>query len=344
MASSKDNQQLDEDMLEALYGPQKEWHEDEPAYMGWKAEALIPRDYTPEHMKEAFILWNMPEEAYPDTPDVNYELTTTNPDAQEAGVIHVHLWSQAFRTYPKHTKHAHWSFWCSPQCEALGAVPNPLFKGSKVKATGYNHSSAVLAWGEAKMLAGWTDEVFAIDWHQQFRDEQDAIGVAKPILPAQVLNEFIFIEWPTVHEIVGGFHLVEDVQHSADIGVQAGPQWNPFGRGAQAQAPLPELHDIQAPASSTIGDDDPHTPTSEEPNATRCHQEPHLLVDGLQESGNHQDESGVDIDGWIADWCSERPGGLEMPGGQSEDVHDDRADWVLPTAFGPDSSLDAGGT
>ena len=44
----------------------------------------------------------------------------------------------------------------------------------------------------------------------------------------------------------------------------------------------------------------------------------------------------------MADLCS--PGGLEMPGGQSEDVHDDSADWVLPTAFGPDSSLDASGT
>ena len=90
MASSSGSQQLDEDVLEELYGPQKEWHEDEPTYEGWKAVSLIPRNYTPGDMKEAFLLWKFPEEAYPDAPDVNYVLThNTNPDAEDVANQHL---------------------------------------------------------------------------------------------------------------------------------------------------------------------------------------------------------------------------------------------------------------
>ena len=105
MASSSGNHGIiDEDMLEELNGPQKEWKEHEQTFLGDTAESLIPIDYTPDDIIEAFILWSFPAEAYPATPEINYTLTLkTHPDA-EGQVIHVHLLRQAFRTYPKHKK------------------------------------------------------------------------------------------------------------------------------------------------------------------------------------------------------------------------------------------------
>ena len=95
---------IDEDMLEELYGTQNEWKEHEPEFLCDNAESLIPIDYTPDDIKEAFMLWSFPAEAYPATPEINYTLTLkTHPDA-EGQVIHVHLRRQAFRTYPKHKK------------------------------------------------------------------------------------------------------------------------------------------------------------------------------------------------------------------------------------------------
>ena len=140
----------------------------------------------------------------------------------------------------------------------------------------------MLAFGEAKMLAGWEDEVFAIDWRQQFKDDQYSIGNEKHVFP-QVLNEFIIINWPIVQEIVDGFNVLQvDALHNVDTGMQV---W-------KAQAPLPELHDIQAPAISTNVDDSHH-----EPNASPISAEEMLGT-------NPQDESD-DIAGWIAEWCSD---------------------------------------
>ena len=159
-----------EETAEEKFGPQREWKERVKEYMGPTAESLIPHDYTPSDIMEAFQLWSFPPEAYPANPDVNYILKMPSPaeDDEQHTDIHVYLFRQAFRTYPKHQKHAHWSFWCSPQFEEVGVVKNPLCIGRVVNDSGYNHSSAYLAWGEAQILAGWQDDVFALEWHNNF--------------------------------------------------------------------------------------------------------------------------------------------------------------------------------
>jgi hypothetical protein len=72
----------------------------------------------------------------------------------------------------------------------------------------------VLAFGEAKLLAGWEDDAFAVDWHIQFKaDQKDAFP--------HILSEYIMINMPIVKEIVDGFNVLEvDALHSADIGMQ----------------------------------------------------------------------------------------------------------------------------
>jgi len=139
---------IDEEQQQKLYGPQQEWEphptDVEPEFIGACAESLIPRVFTKDDILQAFDLWDFPKEAYPENPEVVYTLQNqTNPEGTES--ILVLLWKQAFKTKPLHKKHAHWSFWTSPQCGDLGAVENPCWYN--VQESGYNHSSAVLAFG-----------------------------------------------------------------------------------------------------------------------------------------------------------------------------------------------------
>ena len=185
-----------EETLEATFGPQREWQECVTGFIGSNAESLIPADCTPDDIMEAFELWSFPPEAYPANPgDVTYTLKMPShaedaEDAQDAD-IHVFLLRQAFRTKPKHQKHGHWSFWCSPQFEEVGAVRNPMCIGKGNTDSGYNHSSAYLAWAEAQILAGWQDDVFAVEWHKNFNLQK---------LPHQTfppsLCEYILMMWP----------------------------------------------------------------------------------------------------------------------------------------------------
>ena len=76
--------------------------------------------------------------------------------------------------------------------------------GTNVFNQGYNHCSAILAFGEAQMLAGWVDEPFALQWNNQ----------CKLISPVQqfpeVLRFLIKLTWPRLEPRLGdGFHVLQ---------------------------------------------------------------------------------------------------------------------------------------
>ena len=137
---------------------------------------------------EALQLWGMPEEAWPDRLRCNYTLKKKDhPD------VHVHLRRQVFATTPAHEKHTYYSFWMSDEFE-VGPVANPYGIGTNVKSKGYNHCTATLAFGEIKLLAGWADEPFLLQWHSQFNLHR---------LPDQqfppVLHEWVLLLPYTLH-------------------------------------------------------------------------------------------------------------------------------------------------
>ena len=101
----------------------------------------------------------------------------------------MHLARRAFTTTPAHEKHTYFSFWMSEEFD-VGPVANPYGIGTCVNMSkGYNHCNATLAFGEIKMLAGWADEPFLLQWHNQFNFHK---------LPGQqfppVLHEWILLQ------------------------------------------------------------------------------------------------------------------------------------------------------
>ena len=85
-----------------------------------------------------------------------------------------------------------------------------------IQHEGYNHCTAILAWGEAQMLAGWVDESYAVDWHNHFHSTRECEKL--PIPP--MLEEFILIHWPSMQDI-GISMMKPDVMHIVDNGVRA---------------------------------------------------------------------------------------------------------------------------
>ena len=113
-----------------------------------------------------------------------------------------------------------------------------MFMGINVQDSGYNHSSALLAFGEARMLAGWTDEVFALEWHQQFKDAKN-LTCRTEFEFSHVLNERIHNHFPKLVEVEFDFNAVQlDFMHHAHA-------------LAQAQAPLPDIDDQKSIAPET---------------------------------------------------------------------------------------------
>ena len=87
---------------------------------------------------------------------------------------------------------SHFSFVASPDF-AIGPVENPIPPGQNVPNIGYNHCSAVVAFGEATMLAGWTTKGFAVHWASHFKLHKQPDQQYPP-----VLSEFICCCWPDV--------------------------------------------------------------------------------------------------------------------------------------------------
>ena len=163
----------------------------------YKFEGLLGQESTDDQILEALQLWGMPLEAYP--PDglaLNYTIKSSQ-SGLNVGKIHVHLLRQAFVTQPKTEGHSFFSFFNTPEYP-IGVVQNPLSIGNNVQHKGYNHSSAVLALGEAKLLAGWEQEVFALEWTQQFDLHRQPDQPFPPIL-----SQFIFVNWPFLSQSLG---------------------------------------------------------------------------------------------------------------------------------------------
>ena len=137
----------------------------DPYGLGEYKEGLLPHDATPEDILEALHLWAVPEEAHPPvgcSSQVNYQLK------YHRGSIQVFLLRQCFVTKPKPCwpsnadpqamsgmPPSYYSFGVSFEFE-IGPVDNPIPPGQNVPGhKGYNHSSACMAWGEAKIF-GWS--------------------------------------------------------------------------------------------------------------------------------------------------------------------------------------------
>ena len=170
-------------------------------------EPLLSPDSTPKEIEEALKMWGMPEEAYP--ADGNFVLSYKLTSSPSLPAIHVHLLRQAFVVPPHHPKgsvfqeitenHSFFSFFNTAEYP-IGPVNNPLSGviGTNVKHKGYNHSSATLALGEAKLLAGWEHDVFALDWTKQFHSTQEPDQPFPPIL-----SRFILVTWPSLSLSLG---------------------------------------------------------------------------------------------------------------------------------------------
>ena len=150
----------------------------DPYGLGEYKEGLLPHDATPEDILEALHLWAVPEEAHPPvgcSSQVNYQLK------YHRGSIQVFLLRQCFVTKPKPCwpsnadfqamsgmPPSYFSFWVSLEFE-IGPVDNPIPPGQNVPHKGYNHSSACMAWGEAKILAGVASKAFMVHWSNHFK-------------------------------------------------------------------------------------------------------------------------------------------------------------------------------
>lgn len=174
----------------------------DPYGLGEYKEGLLPHDATPEDILEALHLWAVPEEAHPPvgcSSQVNYQLK------YHRGSIQVFLLRQCFVTKPKPCwpsnadfqamsgmPPSYFSFWGSLEFE-IGPVDNPIPPGQNVPHKGYNHSSACMAWGEAKILAGVASKAFMVHWSNHFKMQALPGQQFPPILAA-----FIWSCWPDV--------------------------------------------------------------------------------------------------------------------------------------------------
>ena len=180
---------------------------------GLPVEPVLPSHPTADHIKEVLEMWLVPRDAYPEAggEDVNYKLKKRG----HKQCIHVHLRRQPFVTFPKHTKHSYFSFFRSGEYE-LGPVQDAIDIGKIAMHEGYNHCTATLAWGEAKMLAEWVDKPFALQWHNHFHSCRECEKL--PIPP--VLETCIAIHWPSLQDMDIS-KVKPDHLHIADNGLRA---------------------------------------------------------------------------------------------------------------------------
>ena len=107
---------------------------------------------------------------------------------------------------PEQVHMTYFSFWDSPDLPS-GPVKHPsssggLFMGGGV--SGYNHKKAIVAYGEARIMAGWfADPWFVVEWARQFKHSQH--GQKFP--PAFI--HFISSKWPDMANVLESLHLLE---------------------------------------------------------------------------------------------------------------------------------------
>ena len=147
--------------------------------------SLLPDNPEPEDVLQALHLWEMPQEAYPpcnDGVECNYILYRGHPCKEKTHTIHVYLRKQAFVTYPPPCGKSYFSLWASAEY-TLGPVENPhSICLNQCVHKGYNHPSAMQAWGEAKIMAGWADKAFTDEWCTNFKLYQQPERPFPPLL------------------------------------------------------------------------------------------------------------------------------------------------------------------
>ena len=201
---------LDEQGLKGLV-----WEHD-PYGLQEYAGSLLPENPDNADIYEALELWKVPEEACPPTdkfkgPLAGCPLNYTLETPWKGRRIHVHLRRQVFvsrpspiwpgndlfQPHPAFGK-SYFSFFGSYEYE-IGPVVNCMGIASRCDLCdsghrGYNHVSAVLAWGEAKIMSGKAPKQFVLQWSNQFK--LDMVSSSQPYPP--ILAEFISHCWPDI--------------------------------------------------------------------------------------------------------------------------------------------------
>jgi hypothetical protein len=160
-----------------------------------------------DEILEALELWEMPKDAYPPpgNSDCKYKLYCKlmlyckDSEVPHEHPISVCLRRQCFvsrivywtRQIPYPMEMDYFSFWSSPTF-GIGPVQNPWTYG-ECPERGYNHNSASLAFGEARILAGWCSKGFVVDWACQFKEHSQHSQKFTPIV-----IDHILWRWPDI--------------------------------------------------------------------------------------------------------------------------------------------------
>ena len=192
----------------------------------WMYESLLPpREFLEEEeILEALEQWGRQKDERPghhDLPPGSYWLRMYDKDSHpHPNSIQVILKAKCFVTRlfvydvqdrsPEQVHMTYFSFCDSPDfpngpVEWLqGGGHGPLGSGGRV-VRGYNHKKASVAYGEARIMAGWfADPWFAVNvWARQFKHSQH--GQEFP--PAFI--HFISSKWPDMANVLESLHLLE---------------------------------------------------------------------------------------------------------------------------------------
>ena len=219
-------------------------------------QSILPDSPSTSDIMEALELWKFPQEAYPQSKKRFVECTWYV--EREAGrFIAVHLRRQVFVSRPSPFwpskddyqlgdgfGKSYFSFWASWQFE-IGPVVRPMPPGTyDAGHRGYNHVSAELAWGEAKILAGRASKDFVLQWSANFKLEMaKSFGRTCPYPP--VLKQFVWHIWPDIARQFDTWDTTNwdwellQLNHQLGLGVAA------LDASLDAEQPDPELPAVE---------------------------------------------------------------------------------------------------
>lgn len=189
-------------------------------------DSLLPDAPSTDQIIEALELWKFPQEAYTKSKKQGVACSW-NVCCGNSQIIEVHLMRQVFVSKPSPFwpikdvyqfdpafGKSYFSFFTSWQYE-IGPVVNPIPPGKRDTGhRGYNHVSAELAWGEAKILSGMASKDFVLQWSANFKLEMvNSVGRSCPYPP--VLKQFVWHCWPDIAIKFG--HLGHQLGHQLGI-------------------------------------------------------------------------------------------------------------------------------
>ena len=229
-------------------------------------QSLLPANSSNDDIYEFLELFKVPKEAYP---EVSKQLDLCWKVETFKRIIHVHLGRQVFVSTPNPMHcmsslgiqpdaadpafgKSYFSFFASYEYE-IGPVVYCIPPGTRDTGhRGYNHVSAELAWGEAKILPGMASKEFVLHWSSNFKLEM--VNSGRDINPCQgyppVLRTFVWQCWPDIAREattmwdtnwdtnweLPDVHM--DVLHTMDLGVAA--SLDAIQEHAEQELPEPE--------------------------------------------------------------------------------------------------------